>query len=65
MTNLEIKQKIDLNNQIIRDLCSPNQFTLNNAISDLIKENMKLSEQCTHHFVNGYCEYCYKEATHS
>ena len=61
MKNLEIKEKIDLNNSIIEKLLNPNQFTLNNTIKDLLKENDELQKQCTHNFVDGYCEYCYME----
>ena len=63
MTNLEIKEKIDQNNKIIETLFSPNIFTLNNAVSELLKENDELQKQCTHSFVEGYCEYCYLEET--
>lgn len=63
MTNLEIKEKIDQNNKIIETLFSPNIFTLNNAVSELLKENDELQKQCTHSFVDGYCEYCYLEET--
>lgn len=61
MTNLEIKQRIDSNNKIIQDALSPNQFVLNNVIKNLLKENEDLQKQCTHSFVDGYCEYCYME----
>jgi hypothetical protein len=61
MTNLEIKQRIDTNNKIIQEAFSPNQFVLNNVIKDLLKENEDLQKQCTHNFVDGYCEYCYME----
>ena len=61
MTNLEIKQKIDANNTLIETLLSPTTFTLNNTIKDLLKENDILQAQCTHSFVDGYCEYCYME----
>ena len=63
MTNLEIKQKIDTNNHVIETLLSPSEFTLNNTIRDLLKENDELQQQCTHNFVDGYCEYCYMEET--
>lgn len=63
MTSLEIKEKIDQNNKIIETLFSPNIFTLNNAVSELLKENDELQKQCTHNFVDGYCEYCYLEET--
>lgn len=63
MTNLEIKEKIDINNRIIEKILNPNQFILNNTVADLLKENTELQKQCTHNFVEGYCEYCYKEET--
>ena len=61
MTGLEIKRQIDNNNSIIEKLIVPNQFTLNNTISELLKENAELQKKCPHSFVDGYCEYCYKE----
>jgi hypothetical protein len=61
MTNLEIKQKIDANNKLIETLLNPSMFTLNNTVKDLLKENDDLQAQCTHNFVDGYCEYCYVE----
>ena len=63
MTNLEIKEKIGANNKIIETLLSPTTFTLNNTIKGLLKENDDLQAQCTHSFVDGYCEYCYTEET--
>ena len=62
MNNLEIKEKIDLNNKIIQEIMSPNVFVLNNTINELLQENEKLQAQCKHEFDdNGYCIYCYKE----
>lgn len=58
--NEYIKEKIDKNNEIIQSLLQPNQFTLNNSIAALIKENAELQKQCTHKFDKGYCIYCYK-----
>lgn len=58
---LEIKQKIDENNKIIETLLTPNQFTLNNTIAKLLKENQQLQNECNHDFQDGYCVYCYKE----
>jgi len=60
MTPMEIHNKIDRNNEIIREFISPNVFTLNNAVSELLKENKELQKQCPHCFKDGYCEYCYK-----
>lgn len=61
MLGIKIKEKIDANNAIIERLMSPNVFTLNNTISELLKENSALQDECTHSFENGYCVYCYKE----
>lgn len=61
MTNLEIHERIERNNKIIEDCFSPNVFTLNNTVKNLLKENEELQNQCTHEFENGYCIYCYKE----
>lgn len=56
-----IKEKINENNKIIELLLTPNQFTLNNTIAKLLKENSDLQKHCKHQFVNGYCIYCCKE----
>lgn len=61
MTNLQIKEKIDSNNAIIANILSPNIFTLNSTVANLLEENRKLQAQCQHNFVGGYCEYCYME----
>jgi len=57
----DIKMKIDYNNQMIESLLSPNKFTLNNTVAQLLKENDELQKQCEHNFQDGYCIYCYKE----
>ena len=61
MTNLEIHEKIEQNNRLIESLLTPNIFTLNNTVKELLKENEALQAQCTHNFVDGYCSYCFKE----
>lgn len=61
LTNLEIHERIDRNNKIIEDCFSPNVFTLNNTVRELLKENEELQHQCSHTFQDGYCIYCYKE----
>jgi len=58
MTQLEIRKRIDDNNRIIENILKPNQFTLNNIISNALAENRKLQKICIHNFVDGYCEYC-------
>ena len=57
---LEIKEKIDFNNKLIEQLLSPNKFTLNNTVTELLSENKKLQNECQHKFEGGYCIYCYK-----
>lgn len=61
MTPLEIHKKVEFNNKLIQDMFNPNQFVLNNAVKDLLKENENLQKQCPHNFVNGYCEFCLME----
>ncbi len=61
MTPTEIHEKIMKNNEAIQNLFSPNVFTLNNMVSDLLKENAALQAQCPHKFTGGYCEYCLLE----
>lgn len=57
---IEIKKKIDFNNKLIEESLTPNLWTLNNTVSELLKENAKLQEQCEHEFKDGFCIYCYK-----
>lgn len=59
MTNLEIKKQIDLNNKLIKEVMNPSEFTLNNTVAELLTENKRLQGMCKHHFVEGFCEYCY------
>ena len=42
MTQIEIRRAIDLNNQLINTLLTPNQFTLNNEVAPSTREQ-KLS----------------------
>lgn len=60
MRGLEIKKRIDMNNMLIEKLMTPNQFTLNNTVSNLLLENRELQNRCEHEFEDGYCIYCYK-----
>ena len=57
---IDIKRKIDLNNQLIEQALRPNQFTLNNTVMGLMLEIDELQKQCPHEFEDGYCIYCYK-----
>jgi hypothetical protein len=42
MTQLQIKEQIDKNNAMIEALINPSQFTLNNAVRDLLAQNAEL-----------------------
>lgn len=64
MTGLEIKQQIDSNNDKMQRLVKPSTFILNKEVLNLIKENIKLQEQCHHEFEEGYCIFCYLEEKH-
>lgn len=59
---LDIKKKIDDNNKLIESLVTPNVFTLNNTVAELLRENEILRKHCPHEYDEyGYCIYCYKE----
>lgn len=60
MTKEEIKNRIDFNNNLIENMVSPNIFTLNNSVLELLRENEKLQDQCPHEFEDGFCKYCYR-----
>ena len=60
MTQEEIKEKIENNNNLIKKLMEPNTFVLNNTIYTLLEENKKLQSICNHTFEDGYCIYCQK-----
>lgn len=60
MRQLEIKKQIEENNKIIESLMTPNVFTLNNTIAELLAQNKALQNECEHVFEEGYCVYCMK-----
>lgn len=62
MTNEQINQKINENNDEIQKILEANKFTLNSRIRDLIEENKILQSKCEHSFKDGRCLYCYLEA---
>lgn len=62
MTNEQINQKINENNDEIQKILEVNKFTLNSRIRDLIEENKILQSKCDHSFKDGRCLYCYLEA---
>lgn len=56
MSGIEIRQKIDENNEKIRKALD--KFVLTDEIQLLMKVNDSLRAKCQHHFVDGICEYC-------
>ena len=60
MRQLDIKKRIEENNKIIESLMTPNVFTLNNTIAELLAENRQLQDECEHFFEEGFCVYCMK-----
>ena len=58
MTGLESKKEIDFRNKLIEEEMTPNIFTHNNTISELLIEIKKKKKQCPHEWDNGYCIYC-------
>ena len=61
MTQLEIRKKIDENNELISKMLNPSQFVLNNCVMDKLAENRELQMQCKHEFdEDGFCVWCDK-----
>lgn len=60
---LDIKKKIDEDNQKIKEALDPTQFILNKTIASLLEEIESLQKICPHEYKNGRCVYCYKEET--
>ena len=56
----EIKMKIDEYAAEIERLYDPGVFNLNRRVAELNELITELQNQCTHNFVNGECEFCYK-----
>ena len=56
----EIKKRIDTLNQEVEQLMDPTTFVLNPRIGEISHEITELQNQCTHNFVNGICEFCYR-----
>lgn len=56
MSGIEIRKKIDENNEKIRRALD--KFVLTDEIQLLMKVNDSLRASCQHHFIDGTCEYC-------
>lgn len=61
MNNLEIKKQIDANYNLIEKNFKPNCFVLDTETARLMEEISTLQNLCQHNFVDGKCEFCYKE----
>jgi hypothetical protein len=61
MNNLEIKKQIDANYNLIEQSYKPDCFVLNTKVAKLMEEINVLQNLCQHNFVDGKCEFCYKE----
>lgn len=48
MTQIEIKNKIDVNNRRIEEIFNPSVFELNPEIAELLQENNELRKHCLH-----------------
>lgn len=59
-TGPEIKKLIDENNKLIEQFLTPNIWTLNNTVAEILEKNKKLQEECPHKYEDGFCIYCYK-----
>lgn len=59
-TGPEIKKLIDENNKLIEQSLTPNIWTLNNTVAEILEANKKLQEECPHKYEDGACIYCYK-----
>lgn len=60
MTDIQRRTRINELNEQIENLLSPNIFILNNSVLQIQKEIDQLQQDCNHHFVDGFCEICYK-----
>lgn len=59
MTGEQIKTLIEVKNQEIKELLSPNCFILNNFLRNKLVEIEELQKQCPHKWdEDGFCIYC-------
>ena len=57
----EIKTKIDELNEQLETLIVPGTFVLSKKVKNIQDCITNLQGQCKHNFINGVCEFCYKE----
>lgn len=58
MTGLEIKDKINFNNQKIQSLLDPSIFVLQPEVLKYMEDNEYLKSICPHQYENGVCIFC-------
>jgi len=61
MTQEVIAKRVAEINEQLEQLITPNYFTLNTKVSNLIHELDLLQAECKHEFKDGICIYCGKE----
>lgn len=61
MNNLEIKKQIDECYALMQENFNPSCFVLNKQTITLMEKVSSLQNLCNHSFVDGKCEFCYRE----
>lgn len=57
----EIKERIDKLCKEYDEIFDPSTFVLKPRLFEIETEIMQLQKKCTHHFINGQCEFCKME----
>ena len=57
----EIKKQVDELCLQLEQTVVPGMFVLNKQAAEITEKIEKLQSECHHNFVDGQCEYCYKE----
>jgi len=58
MTGEEIREKINFNNQKIKETLDPSIFILQPEVQKWMEENEYLKSICKHSYKDGVCIYC-------
>lgn len=57
---MQIKSLIDEKNEQIKEIMTPNFYSLNNNVLEILNEVRELQKQCPHEYdEDGFCIYCY------
>lgn len=58
---MQIKSLIDERNNQLKEMMTPNFYTLNNGIREILAEIGELQKECPHEYdKDGFCIYCYQ-----